>query len=109
MNLSGGSPREENATYSVGSLFETASMKKRTRALWTGSYRSRPESGYKSAAGSSNTNDSAIVSNTGNGTSGSDLKDQYTRAGKGNKADSIPVQNQVSKPPAGNVIVVNYG
>jgi len=109
MKLSGDSPREENATYGVGSLFKTASMKKRTRARWTGSYRSRPESGYKSAASSSNTSDLAIVSDSGDRFSGSDLGDPYTRAGKGNKADSRPVQNRVSEPAAGNVVVVNYG
>ena len=44
MNLSGDPLPEENAAYGTESLFETASMKKRTRALWTRSFRSRPES-----------------------------------------------------------------
>jgi len=52
-----------------------------TRARSTGSFGSRPESGYRSAMNSSMTSDSAILADSADGCSGSDLGLPYNKAG----------------------------
>jgi hypothetical protein len=77
----GAPPQMNNAPASGISLVETTPMKKRARARSTGSFGSRPESGYRSATNSSKTSDSAILADSGDGFSGSDLGLPYTIAG----------------------------
>jgi hypothetical protein len=78
---SGAPPQTNNAPASGISLVETTSIKKRARARSTGSFGSRPESGNRSATNSSKTSDSAILADSGDGFSGSDLGLPYTIAG----------------------------
>ena len=56
-------------------------VNKETHARSTWSFGSRPESGYRSAMNSSRTTDSAILADSSDGFSGSDLGLPYTKTG----------------------------